>query len=148
MGDGPWDWTCAGAGNGEKAHCFALPSDVLFANPARDQRGVLLKEVYAGIFGSPPAETTYLYWVEKYNPSAGVTCSAIVEAFLLDSSSRAAAATASTADDPALTGYIEMLYPAHCFRASARTTRRRSPDGAPAVSSRWTNSTGSSSTTA
>src|SRR5262249_42596152 len=77
----------------------------------RDQHGVLLREVYAGIFGYGISDYVYYYWVDKYNPPS-VGCTALVEAFLLASPARAAAAAATVPTDPALISYIHMLYSA------------------------------------
>jgi hypothetical protein len=109
-GSGPWDWSCAGTGRGTTAHCSALSTSVDSPNATRDQHGALLKAVYAEIFGQAPSDYVYFYWVDRYNPAAGIGCRAILQAFVLASPARAPAEAATSASDPALTGYIHMLY--------------------------------------
>jgi hypothetical protein len=109
---GPWDWSCTGVGTGTLAHCSALSTNIHVPNADRDRHGALLKAVYAGIFGNPPSDYVYYYWVDRYAPASGVDCRAIAQAFLLATPARDAAAAATDPNDPALTGYIETLYEA------------------------------------
>jgi hypothetical protein len=77
---------------------------------ARGQRGALLSAVYAGIFSHPISDDVYNYWVDRYNPAAGVTCRAIVQAFMLADPQRALAMNATNDLDPDLTGYVDSLF--------------------------------------
>jgi hypothetical protein len=79
-------------------------------NDARDRRAALLSAIYAGIFSRPISDDVRNYWVDRYNPAAGVTCRAIVQAFMLADRQRALAAAATNVSDPNLTGYIESLF--------------------------------------
>lgn len=74
------------------------------------QRSALLSSVYGGIFGAPPAADVLSFWTDRYAPTEGIGGRAIAEAFLLASPNRAGAEAATTADDPALTAYIEAAY--------------------------------------
>ena len=109
-GSGPWDWTCTGI-SGEVNNCSALSTKDNINDPVRDQHGALLRTIYAAIFGSGPSDYVYYYWVDRYNPPT-VGCAALVEAFLLASPARAAAAAATVQTDPALISYIHLLYKA------------------------------------
>jgi hypothetical protein len=102
---GVWEWTC-----GTQAHCVAYPSSISYFNPDRDRRGELLRTVFAAIYGQPISDVQYDYWVNDYNPAAGVGCHAMMEGLLVYSPGRAQAVAATSASDPALTSYIEMLY--------------------------------------
>jgi hypothetical protein len=102
-GSGPYDWSCG------TTACSALSTRIYVEDPARDQRGALLRTIYGEIFGYGISDYVYFYWVDRYAPPT-VGCRATVQAFVLASPMRAAAEKAKLQTDPALRDYIHMLY--------------------------------------